>query len=468
VTDINERAPVVARTSSVSAPTPSQSVRAAVQQAPRRTLTTSAMERTRAVVDEVLARASTDGERTVSWARLVFCLLLVVLWPLSTYDEMIHGELSDWMVVGISAIGVAFSLFTLRRTRTELASSTLRTISIVADGVLVLAVLTAFTLKPPPTWLGVGRITGVGAAYFAILGAGIRLSRRGAVTGFIIFALGIGALMWFDESSNHVGDTLANRITLGSLLLIAAVFAWMIGGRTRAMVLEGAAQTLLAERARARLGAYVSEEVAQHALASDDMRLGGVRQEVAILFSDLRSFTSSSEKADPEQIVRELNEYFEVMVAAVQSEGGVVDKYIGDSIMAVFGAPSVRDDDAARAIRAAWRMEQALVKLNSQRAKRDLPPLRHGIGVHFGACVAGNIGTATRAQYTVIGDTVNVAARLESSTKDAGVTVLISDAAVAKVKAVGAEVPALKSMDEVKAKGREHKIAVHTFSDVPA
>jgi adenylate cyclase len=284
------------------------------------------------------------------------------------------------------------------------------------------------------------------------------------VIGFLIFTLGIGALMWFDESSNHVGDTLANRITLGSLLVLAAVFAWMIAGRTRAMVLEGAAQTLLAERARARLGAYVSEEVAQHALASDDMRLGGVRQEVAILFSDLRSFTSASEKADPEQIVRELNEYFEVMVAAVQDEGGVVDKYIGDSIMAVFGAPNTRDDDAARAIRAAWRMEQALVKLNAARAKRELAPLRHGIGVHFGACVAGNIGTTTRAQYTVIGDTVNVAARLESSTKDAGVTVLISDAAVAKVRASGAEVPALKSLDEVKAKGREEKIAVHTFA----
>jgi len=164
---------------------------------------------------------------------------------------------------------------------------------------------------------------------------------------------------------------------------------------------------------------------------------------------------------DPEQIVSELNEYFEAMVAAVTAEGGVVDKYIGDSIMAVFGAPRQHPDDATRAVRAAYGMEKALEKLNASRARRGWAPLRHGIGVHYGPAVAGNIGTTQRAQYTVVGDTVNVAARLESCTKEVGVPVLLSQAVVERL--AGTNVPLLKRLADVKARGREERIAVYTF-----
>jgi class 3 adenylate cyclase len=429
---------------------------------PPRALTGTSLERTRAVVDEVLAKAGKDGERVVSYARLLLGGTITVLWPAATWDEMQAGEISDFGVVGVSLAAVVFSLAMLWRLRTKQIGPVMRFASILADAALVLGILATFVLHPPPAYYGLGRISGIGAAYFAVLAAGIRLSKRGALLSVAAFFAGVGALVYVDQTKNGVVDTVANWVTIATLVGTAGVFAWLIASRTQKLVLEGAAQSLLAERARSRLGSYVSEEVAERALASDVMRMGGVRQEVAILFSDLRGFTTSSEKADPEQIVRELNEYFEVMVAAVQAEGGVVDKYIGDSIMAVFGAPTTRPDDAARAVKAAFRMEQALEKLNVLRGKRGLPPLKHGIGVHVGTAVAGNIGTASRAQYTVIGDTVNVAARLESCTKDAGVSVLVSRAVVDKI--AGADgLPPLVDAGEVKAKGREEKIAVHTF-----
>ncbi len=149
---------------------------------------------------------------------------------------------------------------------------------------------------------------------------------------------------------------------------------------------------------------------------------------MAVLFSDLRGFTSYAEKLSPEELVRELNAYLEEMVAVITAHGVVVDKYIGDGIMAVFGAPRTRDDDAGRALQTARALVAALEAHNRRRNLEGRPPLKMGVGVHYGAVVAGNIGTLEHAQYTIIGDTVNLAARMEGATKDLGVPVLVSRA----------------------------------------
>jgi adenylate cyclase len=140
----------------------------------------------------------------------------------------------------------------------------------------------------------------------------------------------------------------------------------------------------------------------------------------------------------------------------------VVDKYIGDAIMAVFGVPSEHPDDAARAIRAADRMRGALVRHNVDRKARGLPPLAHGVGVHYGPMVAGNIGTAERMQYTVIGDAVNLASRLETATKDVAVEMLISDAAVQAALSSGVALPILRVHGPIHVRGHEAPIVVHT------
>jgi len=180
------------------------------------------------------------------------------------------------------------------------------------------------------------------------------------------------------------------------------------------------------DKLRTTFGKYMTHAVLEHLLAGK-VQLGGEMLNVTILFSDIRSFTSISEKMKAQELVLLLNEYFTEMVSTIMAEDGVVAKYIGDAIMAVFGAPVPKEDDAVRAVRAAVRMRKALAALNERLATRGVPPIQTGIGIHTGEVVAGNIGSEARMEYTVIGDAVNLASRLESNTKELGVAVLISD-----------------------------------------
>jgi adenylate cyclase len=175
------------------------------------------------------------------------------------------------------------------------------------------------------------------------------------------------------------------------------------------------------------------------------------------LFSDIRSFTSISEKMDAKALVSLLNEYFTEMVDVVIKEDGVVDKYIGDAIMAVFGAPVTKKDDAIHAVRAAVGMRKALAHLNEKLKERGMKPLKTGIGVHTGEVVAGNIGSEKRMEYTVIGDTVNLASRLESSTKELGVPVLISNDTYQLVK----DHIDARAVKEITVKGREKPVMTY-------
>jgi len=179
------------------------------------------------------------------------------------------------------------------------------------------------------------------------------------------------------------------------------------------------------DKLRTTFGKYMTAAVMDHLLGGK-VALGGESLRVTVLFTDIRGFTTISEHMDPQHLVALLNEYFTEMVNIVMEEGGVVDKYIGDAIMAVFGAPVSKPGDAVNAVRAAVRMRQALQDLNGRLATRGQPPLKTGIGIHTGDVVAGNIGSERRMEYTVIGDAVNLASRLESNTKVLGVNVLIS------------------------------------------
>lgn len=155
--------------------------------------------------------------------------------------------------------------------------------------------------------------------------------------------------------------------------------------------------------------------------------LGGQSKTVTILFSDLRDFTKFSEGHSPEEVVKMLNEYFNVMVEVVIKNGGWLDKFIGDAIMAVWGVPYSKDNDQQLAVKAALEMRTALDKLNESRIVRGLMPLKIGIGLHTGPAIVGKIGSAERANLTVIGDSVNQASRIEAATKALGVDILLSE-----------------------------------------
>ena len=168
-------------------------------------------------------------------------------------------------------------------------------------------------------------------------------------------------------------------------------------------------------------------------LLQNDIRVGGANKKVVIFFSDIRGFTAFSEKRSPEEVVAMLNEYFAVMVGIINKNGGVVDKFIGDAIMAVWGAPKGTDKDAHAALKACLEMRQALEKLNEKRIARNEPPINIGMGLHAGDAISGTIGSDERMEYTVIGNTVNTGSRIEASTKAFGTDLLISDTVLEKV-----------------------------------
>jgi adenylate cyclase len=168
-------------------------------------------------------------------------------------------------------------------------------------------------------------------------------------------------------------------------------------------------------------GSSVTED-----LMKGDLQLGGSKKNVTVFFSDIRDFTKFSEGHTPEEVVAMLNEYFEVMVSIINRHGGVVDKFIGDAIMAVWGAPKGTDRDPQNAVRASLEMRQALAVLNEKRLARGHVPIKIGMGLHRGEAISGTIGSTERMEYTVIGDTVNQASRIEASTKSFGTDLLLS------------------------------------------
>jgi adenylate cyclase len=182
----------------------------------------------------------------------------------------------------------------------------------------------------------------------------------------------------------------------------------------------------LAERARIRamIDKVVSPEVA-HELLARGLTLGGELREVTVLFADLRDSTALGERLTPTALLDLLNAFLSRMAAAIERERGIVDKYVGDEIMAVFGAPLDLADHAERAVAAAVGMQRALAELNAERA--PAPPLRMGIGIASGTVIAGNVGSSERLNYTVLGDVVNLAARLQALTKEHEVGVLMNE-----------------------------------------
>jgi class 3 adenylate cyclase len=192
-------------------------------------------------------------------------------------------------------------------------------------------------------------------------------------------------------------------------------------------------------------GSSVTED-----LLTKDISIGGARKEVTVFFSDIRGFTSLSERQSPEQVVAMLNEYFAVMVKIITEHDGVVDKFIGDAIMAVWGAPRCTGRDTERALSACLAMRTALAELNDRRRARNEDPLLIGMGLHCGSAISGTIGSDERMEYTVIGDTVNVTSRVESSSKTFGADLLVTEAIKARVDASFA----FESVGEINVKGK--------------
>ncbi len=225
------------------------------------------------------------------------------------------------------------------------------------------------------------------------------------------------------------------------------------------VVVKNFAQEQLEKR---RLSRFFSPNVVKEIVRQkDDAGLGAGRRRMTVLFSDIRGFTSMSEKMEPEEVVTFLREYLTEMTEAVFHHGGTVDKYIGDAIMALYNVPFEAPDHAAQAVRTALEFQRRLTPLAERFAAKHRGTLACGVGINTGDAVVGTIGSRQRLEYTAIGDAINLGSRLESITKDFNVPVVISEATWLEVK----DLFETRYLGEVTVKGKEIPVKIYTVVD---
>jgi len=284
---------------------------------------------------------------------------------------------------------------------------------------IVDAFLSNRSIVPAPTWVTFALVIAA-AAIVGISGAFLNAWWTGAVV-----ALAAALFAWQSVALFARGSWIP--VTVPMLTLIFA----FVGDLAWKYVVEGREK----RQVKKLFSRYVSKDVYDQLLANPSLAaLGGARRHMTVLFSDIRGFTTMSEKGSPEDVVSQLNELFTRMVRVVFAHRGTVDKFVGDMIMALYGAPLDDEDHAEHAVQTALAMITTLHELNREWAAQGKPQLDIGIGINTGDMIAGNVGSDTIMSYTVIGDAVNLGARLESLNKDYGTRIIISDATRARLK----------------------------------
>ena len=274
-------------------------------------------------------------------------------------------------------------------------------------------------MRVAPTWSAVSAALGL-AVLVGLMSAALPFSWAAGGTAAMAAAWTGAALYAF-----------AGGLSVAMAQPLLAMAIALFGGTAYRYFIEDAEK-----RKVSRLfGRYVSRDVYEQLMANPGLaELGGRRREMTVLFSDIRGFTSITEKGDPDELVAQLNEYFTRMVEIVFAHGGTVDKFVGDMVMALFGAPVDDDEHGDHAVAAAVDMVAALAELNTRWAAEGRVALDIGIGINSGDMIAGNIGSSAIMSYTVIGDNVNLGSRLESLNKDYRSRIIISEATRTRLK----------------------------------
>jgi len=263
-------------------------------------------------------------------------------------------------------------------------------------------------------------VLAAGALAVGVAGALLAVWAGAGVAALIVVAIGWASVVLFGQGVWM--DVAAPVLAVAFAAFGGTAYQYLVEGREKRQV----------KRIFSR---FVSKDVYEQLMADpSSARIGGARREMSVLFADIRGFTTFTERGRPEDVVSQLNEYFSRMVEVVFERRGTVDKFVGDMVMALFGAPLDDPDHADHAVQAALGMLDALEDQNARWAAEGRPALEIGIGVNSGDMVAGIIGSVTIMSYTVIGDAVNLGSRLESLNKEYGTRLIISDGTRARLK----------------------------------
>ncbi len=276
--------------------------------------------------------------------------------------------------------------------------------------------------------------------------------RLSAFTGFVAAAQLFAVALIYDPASGVGEPQIYFHAVRSIIILVCGVLAGAVGAQLRRQFTTSIVAATARDRVTNLFGQHVSPQVVERLMAAGTSAGGDVRR-VAVMFVDFRGFTAGAQSRTPQEVVDRLDGAFAVLVDILDRQGGIVNKFLGDGFLALFGAPLEASDAAHRAVAAGREMLTAMDRINAQTSW----PLRIGIGIHFGEVVAGNIGSPRRKEYTVIGDTVNFASRLEALNKEFGSQLLIS---AAVREALGEDGDDAVALGEVEVRGYEQKVAV--------
>jgi adenylate cyclase len=419
--------------------------------------------------EDLLFQRETRGIRTLTIVRGVFVLVMLSshwIVGVSLFEKLAATAIG---LIALTAISVFLVLLARRRFVERVGLFGCFIDIAIISALPVIWYLSVGGTDVPPAYMLKTQLTVLTIGLVALNALAIRplkpvVVAAGGVTvqvALLVYVLGEArTIVSSDFLDSVMGPALSMEFVLVSMLMIAVVGAAM--GYLTHIARRTVVQGVRLEVANAHLGRYFSPGVVSRISGGTDSLpgVGGRTQEVAVMFCDIRDFTTITENLPPSEVVGFLSQYHSRMVEVIFAFGGTIDKFIGDAIMVTFGTPDPAEDDAERSVRAALAMNTSLAELNAERTRRGLTEIRHGIGIHFGTVIAGNIGTEDRLEYTVIGDTVNVASRIQDACKNVGEALLISDA-------VKTRLPPdiqVRSLPEQRVKGRQAPVQIYAVT----